>query len=255
MSHAMNITDSGFQIEEPLALPDDEVQLWRVDLEATRADESRWKVLSSDELTRASRFHFPRDRQRFVASRALLRIILAAYLATDPSRLRFSYSEKEKPSLGPAHAGSGVTFNVSHSGGIALLAFARRRDIGVDVEQVRRDFDLETIARRFFSPHEQRQLETLPAEEKPDAFFRCWTRKEAYIKATGDGLSLPLSQFDVSLGAGDPNALLATRPDGSEVRRWLLQEVPAGLGYVAALCVRGQDWKLNDWSGLHTSNR
>jgi 4'-phosphopantetheinyl transferase len=250
MSQAMNITDSGFAIEEPLALPEDEVQLWRVDLDAIREEESRWQtVLSSDESTRASRFHFARDRQRFVASRALLRIVLGGYLATDPGRLRFSYSEKEKPSLGAAHAGSGVTFNISHSGGIALLAFTRRRDIGVDVEQQRSDFDLDGIADRFFSAHEQTQLAALPAEERADAFFRCWTRKEAYIKATGDGLSLPLSQFDVSLRTGEPNALLATRPDHSEAGGWLLQEVPAGPGYVAALCVRGRDWKLNDWSG------
>jgi len=206
-------------------------------------------VLSPDELTRASRYHFLRDRQRFVASRALLRRILASYLATDPICLSFSYSKKEKPSLGAAHADSGVTFNVSHSGGIALLAFSRRREIGVDVEQLRRDSDLEAIARRFFSTHEQSQLAALPSEERFDAFFRCWTRKEAYIKATGDGLSLPLSQFDVSLAAGEKNALLATRPDSSEAGRWLLQEVPAGPGYVAALCVRGQDWKLNTWSG------
>ena len=123
------------------------------------------------------------------------------------------------------------------------------REIGVDVEQLRPDSDLEAIARRFFSTHEQSQLAALPAEEKVDAFFRCWTRKEAYIKATGDGLSLPLGQFDVSLAAGEKNALLATRPDGSEAGRWLLQEVPGGPGYIAALCVRGQDWKLNDWSG------
>ena len=246
----MNITDSGFQIEAGLALPEDQVQLWRVDLEALSADEASWqKVLSSDEMTRAARFHFSRDRQRFVASRALLRRILASYLATDPGRLNFSYSKKEKPSLGPAYADSGVTFNVSHSGGIALLAFTRRREIGVDVEQVRRDFDLEAIARRFFSRHEQSSLAALPSEEKFDAFFRCWTRKEAYIKATGDGLSLPLSQFDVSLEPGETNALLATRPDASEAGCWLLQEVPAGAGYIAAICVRGQDWKLNDWSG------
>jgi len=249
MSQIMNITHCGFQIEKPLALPEDEVQLWRVDLEAVGSDESRWqKVLSSDETIRASRFHFPRDRQRFVAARGLLRIILSAYLATDPNQLRFSYSKKEKPSLGPAHADSGVTFNVSHSGGIALLAFTRRRDIGVDVEQVRSDFDLEAIARRFFSADEQKQLAAVPAEEKPEAFFRCWTRKEAYIKATGDGLSLPLSQFDVSLATEEKtNALLATRPDGSEAGRWLLQAVPAGSGYLAALCVRGQDWKLTGW--------
>jgi len=245
----MNITDSGLQIEAPLTLPEDEVQLWRVDLEAVGGNESRWQqVLSLDELTRAARFHFSRDRQRFVAARAWLRMILASYLGTNPNSLSFAYSKKEKPSLGRTHADSGVTFNVSHSGRIALLAFTRRRDIGVDVEQLRRDSDLEAIARRFFSTHEQSQLTALPAEERVDAFFRCWTRKEAYIKATGDGLSLPLSQFDVSLAGGEKNALLATRPDGFEAGRWLLQEVPAGPGYIAALCVRGQDWKLNDWS-------
>jgi 4'-phosphopantetheinyl transferase len=245
MVQNMNITDSGFQIEAPLALPEDEVQLWRVDLEAIRAEESRWqKILSSDEATRASRFHFSRDRQCFVAGRALLRIILAGYLATDANGLRFSYSDKEKPSLAPPHADSNVMFNISHSGGVALLAFTRGRAIGVDVEQVRSDFELEAIARRFFSAHEQSQLAAVPAEEKPAAFFRCWTRKEAYIKATGDGLSLPLSQFDVSLAAGEQNALLATRPDASEVSRWLLRDVPGGTGFMAAVCVRGRDWKL-----------
>jgi len=250
MSQTMNITDSGFQIKAPLTLREDEVRLWRVDLEAVGGDESRWKrVLSSDELTRAARFHFSRDRQRFVATRAWLRMILASYLGTDANSLSFSYSKREKPSLGSAHEDNGITFNVSHSAGIALLGFARRREIGVDVEQLRPDSDLEAIARRFFSTHEQSQLAALPAEERVDAFFRCWTRKEAYIKATGDGLSLPLSQFDVSLVSGETNALLATRPDSSEAGRWLLREVPAGHGYIAAVCARGRDWKLNDWSG------
>jgi len=249
MSQIKNITGSGFQIESPLSLPEDEVQLWRIDLEALGGDEARWqKLLSADEAARASRFHFARDRQRFVAARALLRTILACYLATGPGSLHFSYSKKEKPSLGPAHAGSDVKFNVTHSGGIALLAFTRHREIGVDVEQVRHDFEASAIARRYFSTHEQNQLADLPAEEKAAAFFRCWTRKEAYIKATGDGLSLPLSQFDVSLTPGDKNALVATRPDESEAGSWLLREVPAGTGYVAAACVRGRDWKLNDWS-------
>ncbi len=250
MSQTLNITDPAFQIEPSLPLPDDEVQLWRVDLEAIRGDESRWqKLLSPDELTRAVRFHFERDRQRFAAARAVLRTILGAYLAVDGKSLSFAYSKKEKPSLGPLHAGSGVSFNVSHSGGIALLAFSRGREVGVDVEEVRRDFDVEAIARRFFSAHEQAQLSELPAEQRVDAFFRCWTRKESYIKATGDGLSLPLSQFDVSLEPGEMNALVATRPEASEAGQWLLQEVPGGSGYVAALCVRGREWKLKKWSG------
>ena len=248
MGQAMNITDSSFKIAAPISLPEDEVQLWRVDLEAIRADESRWQeLLSADEVTRASRFHFPIDRQHFVASRALLRTILAGYLCAHANHLTFSYSAKQKPSLGPRHAASGITFNLSHAAGIALYAFSRRRDLGVDVERVRADFDVEAIARRFFSVHEQRQLFDLPPAERADAFFRCWTRKEAYVKATGDGLSLPLSQFDVSLEPGSTNALVATRPDDSEAEQWLLRDVSSGSGHVAALCVSGQDWKLNAW--------
>jgi 4'-phosphopantetheinyl transferase len=253
MSQSMNITDSSFRIVAPLALPEDEAQLWRADLDAIGADESRWQeVLSPDESARASRFHFSRDRQRFVASRALLRMILAGYLAsdpaTDPGRIGFSYSNREKPSLGPPHDVSEIRFNLSHSGGIALFAFTRHREIGVDVEQVRRDSDLEAISRRFFSAHEQGQLASLSPEERIEAFFRCWTRKEAYIKATGDGLALPLSQFDVSLHASNSSALLETRPDASEAGLWHLREVPAGPGCIAALCVRGDNWKLNDWA-------
>ena len=245
----MNIVESRFPIETPLALPGDEVQLWRVALDAVGGDEDRWKaVLSPDESARATRFRFQRDRQRYVASRALLRMILAGYLAVDPGSVRFIYSAKEKPSLDPMHAGSNIAFNVAHSGGVALLAFTLGRDVGVDVEQIRDDFELEGIARRYFSPREQEQLAALPEVGKAEAFFRCWSRKEAYIKATGDGLSLPLSQFDVSLASGEMNGLLATRPDAAEAGRWRLQEVPAGPGYIAAICVRGQDWKLNDWS-------
>jgi 4'-phosphopantetheinyl transferase len=249
MTQTMNITDASFQITAPLALPEDEVHLWRVDLEATRAAKPRWQaLLSSDEAMRASRFHFPVDRQRFVATRALLRTILGGYLATDPKRLSFFYSKKEKPSLSPPTDGVDVTFNVSHSGGIALLAFARRREIGIDVEQVRDDFDVEAIGRRFFSAHELEQLSASPNEEKFEAFFRCWTRKEAYIKATGEGLSLPLHQFDVSVAPKSSDALLSTRPNNSEAALWSLREVPAGDGYVAALCVRGREWRLKTWS-------
>ena len=247
MSQGMNITDASFQIAS-LRLTEDEVQLWRADLEKLGPHESRWReLLSADERGRADRFHFVRDRQRFMASRALLRTILAALLTDDPASLTFSYSETEKPFLASTHANSGITFNVSHSGGIALYAFARHREVGVDVEQVRRDIEVEPIARRFFSVFEQGQLFALPEEDRNEAFFRCWTRKEAYIKAVGKGLSIPLSQFDVSLGAVETNALLATRLDKAEAAAWMLQEVPAGAGYRAALCVRGQNWKLKHW--------
>lgn len=243
----MNITSSSFRIDPRLYLPEDEVQLWRIDLAGIRGDESRWqKVLSSDESARAARFHFDADRQRYITTRAWLRMLLASYLQTDAKQLSFSYSKKEKPLLAPAYDHSGITFNISHSGEIALLAFARQREIGVDVEQVRENRDLEAIARRFFSANEQTQLFALPAAERPAAFYRCWTRKEAYIKAVGDGLSLPLSQFDVALAHGNNDALLATRPDASEAAKWRLREVSPGPGYAAAVCAHGRDWRLRE---------
>jgi 4'-phosphopantetheinyl transferase len=250
MSQNMNISDSSSLVEAPLDLPADEVHLWRADLEAIGPNESRWQtVLSADEKARAARFLFSPDRRNFVASRALLRMILAGYLATDPNLLTFAYSKKEKPYLGPEHADSDVTFNVAHSRGIALLAFSRHREVGIDVEQVRSDFDVEAISRRFFSTHEQQQLAASPHDNRLAAFFRCWTRKEAYIKATGEGLSLPLCQFDVSIAEDDHDALRSTRPDPAEAALWSLREIPAGSGYVAALCVRGRSWRLKHWSG------
>lgn len=245
MTNSIHISDPAFQIRSQLTLPDDEVHLWSVDLAAVASGEQRWQeVLSADERTRAARFRFARDRQYFTATRALLRTILAGYLASEPNELVLRYSEKDKPSLTSAGPGDRIEFNVSHSGERALLAVTRGRELGVDVEAIRADFDHEAIAQRFFSINERTQLSTLDISERCLAFFRCWTRKEAYIKATGTGLSLPLHQFDVSLRPGDQNALLATRPDDAEAGRWSLREVPAGEGYLAALCVRGHDWRL-----------
>lgn len=245
---AMEIADPDYRIDPSLLLREDEVHLWRVDLNALATEELQWSgILSEDERLRAARFHFRVDRQHFIAGRAWLRRIIGAYLAMNPEALVFVYSEKSKPSLGGAHIESGLNFNVSHSGGLALIALTRGRQIGVDVEYIRHDFETSAIAARFFSVHEQEQLAALPIESQHEAFFRCWTRKEAYIKATGDGLSLPLSQFDVSILPGDHDALLATRPDELETKRWSLQDLQVGTGYCGALCVAGVGWKLISW--------
>jgi 4'-phosphopantetheinyl transferase len=242
---SMNISDAAFRIETRIALPDDEVHLWCVALDKVAPAQQRLELILSDgERERAARFHFSKDRECFTATRALLRTILAAYLACDPKDLVFRYSEKEKPSLNSGYSGTPVEFNVSHSGTIGLLAFTRGRQLGVDVERIRADFDHEAIARRFFSEHELRQLASLPPAERDRGFFRCWTRKEAFIKATGSGLSVPLHQFDVSLRPADENALLATRPDSSEAACWSLRDVPTSGGYTAALCVQGHGWSL-----------
>jgi 4'-phosphopantetheinyl transferase len=241
----MHISDPDFELGTPLALPDNEVHLWQIDLAAVAPAEKRWqKTLSTDEQARAARFHFERDRQHFTATRALLRTLLAGYVGAQPADLVFRYSEKEKPSLDPQASHDPVEFNVSHSGTAALLAFARGRALGVDIEIIREDFDPAALAHRFFSKHEQSQLAALDPSEKYSGFFRCWTRKEAYIKAVGTGLSLPLDQFDVSLRPGDKQALLATRPEASDAAEWSLGEVPVVDGYIGALCVRGHGWQL-----------
>ncbi len=260
----MHISAAEFRIEAPLTLGDDEVHLWRLDLgnvdlgrvETSREDwagaageEEKWQaILSEDEKARAARFRFEGDRHCFSATRAILRTILGSYVESEPKALKFEYSEKGKPCLSGNHSGTDfrnrIEFNVSHSGRVALLGFARSRAVGVDVEQIRTNVEVESIARRYFSEHEEQQLFALPDSERLSGFYRCWTRKEAFIKAVGGGLSLPLDQFDVSLKEGDENALLATRPDPEEVCRWTLRDVVAGSGYVGALCVQGQGWVL-----------
>jgi len=137
--------------------------------------------------------------------------------------------------------------NVSHSHELALLAFSYRRELGVDVEYMRTNIEYEDLARHSFSPNEQAVLLALPPEVRQQAFFNCWTRKEAYIKARGMGLSLDLAIFDVSLVPGEPIALLASREDQREVARWRFYELDPGPGYAGALAVEGQEWALHCW--------
>ena len=216
---------------------DPDVELWHVDLDAGADTESRWReVLSTDERERAARFHFERDRQCYCVTRAALRTLLGGYLQANPRELSFQYSDKGKPSLASRYRDCNLAFNVSHSGDVALLGFTRRRQIGVDIEKIRDDFDTFAIARRFFSAREQEQLSSLPEDQQRHAFFRCWTRKEAFIKALGEGLSHPLDQFDVSLD-GSASVSLTTRPDDEEAQRWHLASVESRAGYAAAYAI------------------
>ena len=238
----MQISDVLFDPGE-LRLPEDEVHLWSIDLGQVAVAESRWRsLLSQDEISRAQRLKFADDRQRFTATRGLLRILLAAYAAAQPRELTFVYGQNQKPFLGPIHDAGRVQFNVSHSGTKALIAITRGRELGVDIEQVRQNVDYESLARRFFSLAERTALSSLEPCERYRAFFRCWTRKEAYIKAHGAGLALPLQTFDVSVSAGEENALLATRPGAKEAALWSIRPLEAGEGYEAALCARGSNW-------------
>lgn len=231
-----------------MVLGADEVHVWRASLNHPphRLQQLRG-TLSADEAERAARFHFERDRQHFIAARGLLREILSRYLKLSPDSLRFKYTSYGKPYLTDECGGAWLRFNVSHSGGLALYAISRERELGIDIEQIRTDIEHKQIASDFFSKQESVALHALPAHLQQEAFFLCWTRKEAYVKGIGEGLSLPLNSFDVSLTPGAPAALLAVRGDAHEAARWTLQALEPGAGYCAALVAEGRDWQLKCW--------
>jgi 4'-phosphopantetheinyl transferase len=230
-----------------VTLGSNEVHVWRAALDRLPEDTHNfWQTLSSDECARAARFHFDKDRDRFVTGRGLLRTILARYLQVEPVTLRFEYTAYGKPYLATAF-NTRIRFNLSHSRGLALYALAYDRALGVDLEYIDPEFAQEEVAERFFSAREVASLRSLPSGLQPEAFFHCWTRKEAYIKASGEGLSLPLDRFDVSLLPGQEAALLCTYDDPQEAVRWLLRNLELEPGYAAAIAVERRDWQLKCW--------
>jgi 4'-phosphopantetheinyl transferase len=226
----------------------DEVHVWRAALERTPSlMQDLHRNLAADERARAARFYFDRDRDHFIAARGVLRDILGRYLNRAPEGLSFDYGPYGKPALAGDPGVALIRFNVSHSQGLALYAVTRVGDVGVDLERVRLNLAITEIAERFFSPREVAALRALPPAEQRPAFFRCWTRKEAYIKARGAGLSTPLNEFDVSLAPGEPAALLGIRSNPSERPCWSLQDLDAGTGYAAALAVEGRGRRIRCW--------
>jgi 4'-phosphopantetheinyl transferase len=236
---------------DELQLGDDEVHVWRVMLnQPDSVIEMLRQLLTPDERERAGRFYCDKDRHHFTVARGVLRTILGLYLNTEPGQIRFCYSEYGKPSLADAQAGDRLRFNLSHSRGLALMAFTLNRELGIDLELVRSDLAGDEIAERFFSPAEVVSLQALSSDQRLEGFFNCWTRKEAYIKAIGEGLSMPLNQFDVSLIPGEPARLLETRKHPIEARRWSLRELKPGSNYIGAVAVEGHDWHLRCWEWL-----
>ncbi len=225
-----------------LSLQPGDVHVWRLVLDLPV--ERFLDLLQPDELERANRFYFEKDRKHFAIARGFLRVLLGRYLQSDPKKLMFSYGAYGKPAL---KDGGSLRFNMSHSHGMALYALTDGRDIGVDVEYVRANFTSDDIARRFFSPFEVESLCGLPGEQRVEGFFRCWTRKEAYIKATGRGLSQSLDGFDVTLGPGERAALL--RNDDGTHERWAMADVDVGPGYAGALAVEGPVSQVRYWNG------
>jgi 4'-phosphopantetheinyl transferase len=214
------------------AMTGDDIHVWFAPLDGCP---DRSELLSPDERERADRFAMPHVRDRFVAARGFLRSTLAECLRCDPASLCFGYGHHGKPFL----IDTDLRFNLSHSGGWAALAAAPGREVGIDIEQIRPDRAIEDLARRFFSAREWAALRALPDAERCDAFFRCWTRKEAFIKLIGDGLSFPLDEFEVTLRPNEPPALLSVRGDKNAAARWAMHEIAAPSGFAAAIVVEG----------------
>jgi 4'-phosphopantetheinyl transferase len=191
--------------------------------------------LSPAERRKAARFQSLQLRQRWTASRGALRYVLAKYASEEPSAVQFAVGPNDKPELCPPVRH--ISFNLSHTGGLAFVAVAAGERIGIDAEIVRSDIEIENLSRRFFTPAEADEILALPNESQLAAFFRCWTRKEAILKALGSGLSASLDRFQVSLRADEPARLLSM--DGEPCDRWTLVDV-GEQGVAAALAKEGQ---------------
>jgi len=230
---------------QTLALKSEQIHIWRARIDSAEIDVQRLEgVLAADEKTRANRFVFPRDRSAYVATRGILRQLLGKYAKVAPSDLHFEYHARGKPFLSSHSLGRSVKFNVSHSNGMAVFAFTSNSEVGIDVEMVKYDVECEEIAHRYFSREEIAELNSLSPDLRPLGFFLCWTRKEAYLKAKGEGLGIPLDRFQVSLTPGTPSRLVS-----ADSSLWSLFSFDVESNYAAA-CVtenRGLQPRYFDW--------
>jgi 4'-phosphopantetheinyl transferase len=235
-----------------LTLDHSEVHVWRAALDLSVSSLLRLRqTLDTGELARVRRFHFQEDRDHFIAAHGVKRSILARYLGTEPGALRFAQEPQLKPYLATPSDQDPIQFNLTHAHGLALVAVTKGREVGIDVEQIRIDVASKALAERLFAPQEVTALQGLPISMQAAAFFRAWTRKEAYLKARGEGLTSPLNQFAVSLAPGEPAKLLWVQGDDQETSRWSLRHLEPGPGFVGALAAESGDWKLACWQWIH----
>ena len=223
----------------PMAeLPDRELHIWHGHRDEGRPNIPRFlDLLSPEERERLARFRFEPDREDFRFARGMLRTVLGHYLGIAPAEVRFSRSRHGKPSLAHPQRASRVQFNLSHTVGYVLVAICLDRALGVDVERLRSDLEVEDLAARFFSSAEKQAIRALPEGERRRAFFHCWTRKESLLKAWGGGLLVPLDTFDVSVRPGVERISLVTRPQAERARGWRIFDVPVPEEFAAAVSV------------------
>ncbi|MGB0386502.1 MAG: 4'-phosphopantetheinyl transferase family protein [Ardenticatenaceae bacterium] len=234
-----------------IELPQNTIHVWAASLRHDPAKiEQLRQILTEDERARADRFYFEKDREAYTAARGQLRLLLGRYLQLEPNTIRFTYSSYGKPSLAEPFAKSGLHFNVTHSHDLAIYGFIWDNELGIDVEYKYRKPtpDFVGISTHFFAPSEQAVLGRHQGEAAlREAFYRCWTRKEAYLKASGEGLSRALDSFHVTLTAHEPAKLLYVKNEPQEVERWTMMHINVNKEYTAAMCVEGNNLSMSCW--------
>lgn len=221
-----------------------ELHVWWFDLDRTPAElDALQGCLAEDERQRVARFRFQRDAERALAARGLLRTLLGRYVGRPPGDLQFEYGQQGKPGL----AGQPIHFNLSHSSGLGLCAITLDQAVGIDVECMRDEVDHAGVARQSFSAAERAVLATAFAANALVGFFQCWTLKEAYIKARGGGLSIPLDAFDVSLSDTSDMQAVVSRETVPEAHGWFTRKLAAGPDFAAAVAVRSPTWSVREW--------
>jgi 4'-phosphopantetheinyl transferase len=229
------------------ALAPDHVDVWKV-----RLDEPipgpEGSILSPDEVDRANRFHFEKDRIHFTHCRSALRLLLSDYLAVHAAEIRFKYLKGGKPQLAVEQNPDTLQFNISHSAGVALIAVGCKHRLGVDIEKIRSEVDTLALAQRFFSVREREGLRAFSDSLRTSAFFACWTRKEAFLKATGDGLSFSLSDFSVTTHPDHDPTVEDIKGNKNAGTKWSLADIFVGDGYCAALAVEANATRIETYA-------
>jgi 4'-phosphopantetheinyl transferase len=229
-------------------VPSGRVDVWRVRLDEPAKAGSEVVVLSPDEIARASRFHFEKDRIHFTQCRSALRGLLADYLSIPAAEIRFEYLTSGKPQLAAEQNPSALQFNVSHSSNMALIAVGSEHRLGVDIEKIRGDVDTAALAERFFSVRERAGLQALPDHLRVPGFFACWTRKEAFLKATGEGLSFPLADFSVTTHPDLHPELEEIKGSTDEGKQWFLADLSVVDGFRATVVRERSAYRLETYA-------
>ncbi len=231
-----------------LRLSTEHVDVWRISTSLRDDEVAKFvSVLSSDQRARAERMRVAEKRRQYIVAQGLTRMLLGTVLDADPEALEFDRGPKGKPYLGGAFASAGIQFNMTHTSHLALIAMTLNREVGVDIERIRENLQWEKLARRYFSPLEYRDFSTLPEGVRLRAFFTCWTRKEAVLKAIGTGLGGGLGSFDVSVDPNSPPALLDNRWNGRFHGDWTVSPLKPGEGYVATLVTERDGFGVRCW--------